>query len=81
MEDRRNRLSMQVTEEVRKHFPQLLAQARIPRTVRLAEAPSHGKPIQMYDPESRAAKAYGELAREVESRLRAREPIALAGSA
>jgi chromosome partitioning protein len=81
MEDRRNRLSMQVTEEVRKHFPQLLAQTRIPRTVRLAEAPSHGKPIQLYDPESRAAKAYGELAREVEGRLRAREPIALAGSA
>jgi chromosome partitioning protein len=81
MEDRRNRLSMQVTEEVRKHFPQLLAQTRIPRTVRLAEAPSHGKPIQVYDPESRAAKAYGELAREVEGRLRAREPIALAGSA
>ncbi len=81
MEDRRNRLSMQVTEEVRKHFPRLLAQTRIPRTVRLAEAPSHGKPIQMYDPESRAAKAYGELALEIEGRLRALEPIALAGSA
>ena len=81
MEDRRNRLSMQVIEEVRKHFPKLVARTRIPRTVRLAEAPSHGKPISVYDPSSRAAKAYGDLAREVEQRLRAREPIALAGSA
>jgi len=81
MEDRRNRLSMQVTDEVRKHFPQLVARTRIPRTVRLAEAPSHGMPISVYDPSSRAAKAYGDLAREVEQRLKHREPIALAGSA
>jgi len=81
MEDRRNRLSMQVIEEVRKHFPKLVARTRIPRTVRLAEAPSYGKPISVYDPTSRAAQAYGELALEVESRMRAREPIALAGSA
>ncbi len=81
MEDRRNRLSMQVIDEVRSHFPKLVARTRIPRTVRLAEAPSHGKPISIYDPSSRAAKAYGDLAREVEQRLRSREPIALAGSA
>jgi chromosome partitioning protein len=81
MEDRRNRLSMQVIEEVRKHFPKLVARTRIPRTVRLAEAPSHGKPISVYDPGSRAAQAYGELAREVEGRMHARQPIALAGSA
>ena len=81
MEDRRNRLSMQVTDEVRRHFPQLVARTRIPRTVRLAEAPSHGKPISVYDPSSRAAKAYSELAREVEQRMTQREPIALAGSA
>lgn len=81
MEDRRNRLSMQVIEEVRKHFPRLVAKTRIPRTVRLAEAPSHGKPISAYDPDSRASKAYDDLAREIESRLKAREPIALAGSA
>jgi len=80
MEDRRNRLSMQVIEEVRKHFPKLVARARIPRTVRLAEAPSHGKPISVYDPQSRAAKAYAELARELMARLKAREPIALAGA-
>jgi chromosome partitioning protein len=81
MEDRRNRLSMQVIEEVRKHFPRLVARTRIPRTVRLAEAPSYGKPISLYDPSSRAAKAYADLAREIDQRLRMREPIALAGSA
>jgi chromosome partitioning protein len=80
MEDRRNRLSMQVIDEVRKHFPKLVARARIPRTVRLAEAPSHGKPISVYDPHSRAAKAYADLARELITRLRAREPIALSGA-
>jgi chromosome partitioning protein len=72
---------MQVIEEVRTHFPKLVARTRIPRTVRLAEAPSHGKPISVYDPQSRAARAYADLAREVEQRLRSREPIALAGSA
>ena len=81
MEDRRNRLSMQVTDEVRRHFPKLVARTRIPRTVRLAEAPSHGKPISIYDPSSRAAKAYDDLARELEQRMGQREPIALAGSA
>lgn len=81
MEDRRNRLSMQVIDEVRRHFPKLVARTRIPRTVRLAEAPSFGKPISTYDPSSRAAKAYDDLAREVEQRLQSREPIALAGSA
>src|ERR1043165_2065823 len=45
MEDRRNRLSMAVTEEVHRHFPELVANIRIPRAVRLAEAPSHGIPI------------------------------------
>ena len=80
MEDRRNRLSMQVVEEVRKHFPKLVADARIPRTVRLAEAPSHGKPISVYDPHSPAAKAYADLARELVDRMKARQPIALAGA-
>jgi len=80
MEDRRNRLSMQVIDEVRRHFPTLVTRARIPRTVRLAEAPSHGKPISVYDPRSRATKAYAELARELTTRLKGREPIALAGA-
>ena len=79
MEDRRNRLSMQVTEEVINHFPQLVARVRIPRAVRLAEAPSHGQPINVYDPGSRAARAYGDLAQELSLRLAARVPIALGG--
>jgi len=79
MEDRRNRLSMQVTEEVIRHFPELVARVRIPRAVRLAEAPSHGQPISIYDPTSRAALAYRELAEELSSRLISRVPIALGG--
>src|SRR5438128_522399 len=79
MEDRRNRLSMQVTEEVITHFPQLVARVRIPRAVRLAEAPSHGQPISLYDPGSRAALAYADLARELSLRLASRVPIALGG--
>ena len=80
MEDRRNRLSLQVADEVTRHFPELVAKTRIPRSVRLAEAPSHGKPIDLYDPSSRAAAAYAQLAREVESRLAARRPVAVAAS-
>lgn len=80
MEDRRNRLSVQVTEEVRRHFPHLVADARIPRAVRLAEAPSHGLPISIYDRRSSAAQAYDDLARELSARLKARSPIALGGA-
>ena len=80
MEDRRNRLSLQVIDEVRRHFPSLVADARIPRAVRLAEAPSHGLPISIYDRRSAAAQAYDDLAREVSARLRARAPIALGGA-
>jgi chromosome partitioning protein len=80
MEDRRNRLSMQVADEVRRHFPKLVARTRIPRTVRLAEAPSHGKPITAYDPASRGAKAYSDLAREIEHRMKSRDAIPLSGA-
>lgn len=79
MEDRRNRLSMAVTEEVHRHFPDLVANVRIPRAVRLAEAPSHGLPISMYDPGSRAAAAYDELAAELWQRMAATVPIAMGG--
>ena len=79
MEDRRNRLSMQVTEEVIRHFPELVTRVRIPRAVRLAEAPSHGQPISVYEPGSRAAQAYGDLAQEISMRLASRIPIALGG--
>ena len=77
MADARNRLSMQVIEEVHRHFPELVARVRIPRTVRLAEAPSHGLPISTYDAQSRGARAYADLAQELSARLAGREPIAL----
>jgi chromosome partitioning protein len=69
MEDRRNRLSEQVANEVSRHFPELVAHTRIPRSVRLAEAPSHGQPIDVYDPSSRGARAYAQFAREIETRI------------
>lgn len=81
MEDRRNRLSVQVADEVTTHFPDLVARTRIPRSVRLAEAPSHGKPISVYDPSSRAATAYAEFAREIETRLAGRASMRLAEAA
>ncbi len=77
MEDRRNRLAIQVVQDVRRHFPREVFHTRIPRSVRLAEAPSHGKPADEYEPASRGARAYGDLAREVLSRLRSEIAIAL----
>lgn len=77
MADSRNRLSMEVVDEVQRHFPDLVSRVRIPRAVRLAEAPSHGMPIATYDPQSRGAVAYAELADDLEGRLAARAPIAL----
>lgn len=80
MEDKRNRLSQQVADEVTRHFPDLVARTRIPRSVRLAEAPSHGQPINVYDPSSRAAAAYAAFAREIERRLASHVPVAAAGA-
>ena len=65
MYDSRTNLSMQVAEEVKRHFPGQVYATVIPRTVRLSEAPSHGKPIDAYDPYSRGTEAYRELAAEV----------------
>lgn len=65
MYDSRTNLSMQVAEEVKRHFPGQVYATVIPRTVRLSEAPSHGKPIDAYDPYSRGAEAYSLLADEV----------------
>ena len=64
MYDGRTNLSIQVAEEVKRHFPGKVYAAVIPRNVRLSEAPSHGKPIMYYDPYSRGAEAYGALADE-----------------
>jgi len=65
MYDSRTNLSMQVSEEVKRHFPGQVYATVIPRTVRLSEAPSHGKPIDAYDPSSRGTEAYRNLAAEI----------------
>ena len=64
MYDGRTNLSMQVAEEVKRHFPGKVYASVIPRNVRLSEAPSHGRPISAYDRLSRGAEAYEGLARE-----------------
>jgi chromosome partitioning protein len=63
--DGRNNLHRQVAEEIRKHFPGKVFKAVIPRNIRLAEAPSHGAPVLMYDVASSGAQAYLNLAKEV----------------
>ena len=65
MYDVRNRLAGAVVEELKMHFPNKLFQTMIPRNVRLAEAPSYGQPISLYDPHSRGAQAYSALAAEI----------------
>jgi len=65
MFDGRTNLSLQVAEEVKRFFPGKVYATVIPRNVRLSEAPSHGKPVQAYDPYSRGAEAYTALADEV----------------
>ena len=67
MVDARTNLSRQVEEEVRSHFASTF-RTTIPRSVRLSEAPSHGQPIQLYDPLSAGAAAYDEVADELLTR-------------
>jgi chromosome partitioning protein len=69
MLDSRTRLGQGVVAEVRQHFGDKVFDTVIPRTTRLAEAPSHGKPITTYDPYSAGAAAYELLAQEVAKRL------------
>jgi chromosome partitioning protein len=69
MFDARTRLSHQVVEEVRKHFGEAVFETVIPRTTRLAEAPSFGKPIIHYDKYSAGAAAYEVLTQELLGRL------------
>ena len=65
MYDDRTNLSQQVTQNLQEFFGEKLLRTTIPRNIRLAEAPSHGLPIALYDPRSRGAEAYAELAREI----------------
>ena len=68
MLDGRTNIGLEVIEEIRKYFKDKVFNTIIPRLVRLVEAPSHGKPINEYDPLSRATEAYANLAKEVVSR-------------
>ena len=65
MTDLRNTLSRQVESEVRGHFGEQVFRTMIPRNVRLSEAPSHGRPVVLYDAQSRGAVAYLQLAEEI----------------
>jgi chromosome partitioning protein len=64
----RNNLAQQVVAEVQKHFGDIVFQTIVPRTVRLSEAPSHGKTIHEYDPTGLGSTAYKALAKEVMAR-------------
>lgn len=65
MYDSRTHLALQVVEEVAKHFPSLIFKSVIPRSVRVAEAPSYGEPLVSFDPKSRGAQAYEALTAEL----------------
>jgi chromosome partitioning protein len=78
MYDVRTRLSANVVEEVRRYFPHRIFETVVPRSIRLAEAPSYGQSISEYDAHSRGAQAYAEIAAELTRRLRlsGSEPVA-----
>jgi chromosome partitioning protein len=64
MYDGRTRLAVEVLDEVHRYFPERVFHTQIPRNIRLSEAPSYGKPVVLFDPKSRGAQAYLQLARE-----------------
>ncbi len=72
MYDDRTNLAQGVSSELRNYFGELLYQTAIPRNIRLAEAPSHGKPALLYAARSRGAEAYERLAQEVLGRIQSR---------
>lgn len=74
MLDSRTTLSTQVHAEIKRHFPGKVFEATIPRNIRLAEAPSHGIPIGVYDKFSKGSRAYKALAKEVIERVDAQQP-------
>jgi chromosome partitioning protein len=68
MYDDRTNLAQSVANELKNYFGELLFESNIPRNIRLAEAPSHGKPALLYDPRSRGAESYIRLAKEIMNR-------------
>jgi chromosome partitioning protein len=76
MYDDRTNLAQQVTETLREYFRDVLYRTAIPRNIRLAEAPSHGKPVALYDPRSRGTEAYFELTGEFLARNQIESPRA-----
>jgi chromosome partitioning protein len=68
MSDGRTRLAAEVEQEVRRHFGDLVFRTVVPRSVRIAEAPSHGLPVTHYDRRSRGAEAYWKVAMELVER-------------
>ena len=69
MFDGRTNFSTQVAQEVRRHFPGKVFASVVPRNIRLAEAPSHGLPVTVYDRSSRGSKAYLAMAEEIKAKL------------
>ena len=74
MYDDRTNLAQQVTENLREFFKDKLLKTVIPRNVRLAEAPSYGKPVLLYDPKSRGAESYAQLTAEILKRHAVESP-------
>lgn len=77
MYDDRTNLAQQVTDNLREFFKEKLFRTTIPRNVRLAEAPSYGKPVALYDPRSRGAETYRDLALELLQRHGIESPAAI----
>jgi len=80
MLDERTNLAQSVVSELRGFFGDLMCQTTIPRNIRLAEAPSHGKPALIYDSHARGTEAYRKLAQEIMARVGAQPEVKEAGS-
>lgn len=75
MYDARLRLANQIYEELKGHFGDMVFSTVIPRNIKLSESPSHGLPVMLYDPDSRGAIAYGQLAQELNMRNKKKKEV------
>jgi chromosome partitioning protein len=75
MYDARLRLANQIFEELKGHFGDMVFSTVIPRNIKLSESPSHGLPVILYDPDSRGAIAYTQLAKELQARNRKKQKV------